>query len=95
MKPIPLIVLITLVASLTYVSFKAGYYNRMVDFEMEWAYSTIKNKQPRYYSIVDANGVEHRTACHGYTLLSADSVELCNGVKIKYSKKKPINVIPK
>ena len=47
------------------------------------------------YSIVDANGVEHRMDCMGYTLLSADSVELCNGVKIKYSKKKPIDVIPK
>ena len=61
------------------------------------AYGTNKetavDKLP--YSIVDANGVEHRTACPGYDLISSDSVMLCNGVKIKYSKKKPINVIPK
>jgi len=47
------------------------------------------------YSIVDANGLEHRFDCYGYTIINADSIEMCNGVKIKYSKNKPIDVIPK
>jgi hypothetical protein len=66
-------------------SYKAGYYTAQSEF----------NDVKLPYAIVDANGVQHRLPCYGYVLINADSVELCNGVKIKYRMEKPLNVIPK
>lgn len=79
-----------MLAAFAFLSFVAGYNKRMVDFDREWSESGIKDVEKFY--IIDSNGDVHIMDCYGYDLINTDSVMLCNGERIKYSRKKPIKL---